>query len=92
MIWTSFDDNIVPVKGESQAKSVSLSGSSTTYYYSTVGGGSQPASYTQVTSTTSGTYTTGNYVMFTNQSGASQTISLTPSNWSGICGIQIVPQ
>ena len=69
---------------------VSLSGSSTTYYYSTIGGGSQPAAYTKVTSTTSGTYTIGNYVVFANQSGASQTISLTPSNWSGIAGVQIV--
>jgi hypothetical protein len=70
---------------------VSLSGSSTTYYYSTEGGGNQPTSYVQVTSTSSSNYMTGNYVVFTNQSGSSKTISLTPSNWSGICGVQIVP-
>ncbi|MDD5261388.1 MAG: discoidin domain-containing protein [Methylacidiphilales bacterium] len=69
---------------------VSLSGSPTTYYYSTVGGSGQPASYIQVTST-NGTYMTGNYVVYANQSGSSKTISLTPSNWSGICGIQIIP-
>jgi len=69
---------------------VSLSGSSTTYYYSTEGGGNQPTSYVQVTSTSSSNYMTGNYVVFTNQTGSSKTISLSPSNWSGICGVQIV--
>jgi beta-glucanase (GH16 family) len=73
--------------------SVSVSGSPVTYYYSTVGGGNQPASYILVTSTTAGAYTPGNYVVFTGLSGTSQTITMseTQNEWSGMCGVQIVP-
>jgi hypothetical protein len=85
---------VVYVESDSGGRTgcVSTSGSPTKYYYSTEGGANQPASYVQITSTTSGTYTTGNYVVFTGLNGSTQTITLNgQNNWAGICGVQIIP-
>ncbi len=64
----------------------------TEYFYRTGGGGSQPGTYVQVTSTDPNSPTTGNYVVFENVSGSGSdlTVSLNLNNWSGAAGFQIV--
>lgn len=66
-----------------------------TFYFATnVTGNPQPgspAAYTQVTSTTAGTPTTGNYIVFTGLTADSLTASFTSiDNTHGIAGFQII--
>jgi len=61
------------------------------YYFTTFGGGGQPASFVQITSTTPGDFTQGNYAYFSGLTDEDLTFgSYDKNTWSGITGFQIV--
>ena len=81
-------DVYVYINGDN-ASSESISDGTTTYYATQ---SSVLTSFTQITSTTAGTYTTGNYVKFTGETASTLAIHETwlANNQSGMCGIEIV--
>ncbi len=61
-----------------------------TYYYATEG--ATPVTYTAITSTSSGSYQTGNYIEVDGLHGATQTVTMqgTTQPYSGLCDVEIV--
>ncbi|MGA2031189.1 MAG: autotransporter-associated beta strand repeat-containing protein [Thermoguttaceae bacterium] len=77
--------------GNNRNASATVNGTGTTYYYSTYVNNGGFVGYVPITNTDSGSNPNGNYALFSNLSGASQTLTVVDGgNNSGIMGVEVV--